>query len=410
MIETPNGWRLAAVGDLAERMKSGGTPSRAKPNYWGRDIPFALIEDITESGLFLGTTREKITSEGLENSSAWIVPPGSVLLSMYATIGATSVTEIPTATNQAILGIVPKADVDPVFLAFALRYHAPELIRRNVQSTQKNIGKGIVERFVIAIPEFDEQREIGRSLAAIEAAHKASKVTERALNDLFVSLLVRALPSAEGEVPPGWSKVELRDAIDGGPQNGVYRPQSDYGRGVLIVRIADYPNQGGLVSSAEHRVQLDLDDIGRYSLQTGDLLVNRVNSIPFVGKTALIGDLQEPLVFESNMMRLRPNPDVVIPEFLFRSLCAPHIRDQMQARAKRAIGQASINQEDVVSLRISVPTLQRQSEIVRMLGTIETRISAERVWRARLEDLSRTLLTDLMSGKKRIPRGESWNA
>ncbi|MGQ9780597.1 MAG: restriction endonuclease subunit S, partial [Bacillota bacterium] len=83
----PEEWEVVRLGEVAEYMRAGGTPSRKEPRYWGGGIPFVLIEDMTSCGLYLHSTKETISQEGLENSSAWLVPPGSLLLSMYATIG-----------------------------------------------------------------------------------------------------------------------------------------------------------------------------------------------------------------------------------------------------------------------------------------------------------------------------------
>jgi type I restriction enzyme S subunit len=74
----PTGWKKLPISELAIKIRSGGTPRRTSPEFWGGDVPFALIEDMTSCSLFLNDTKERITNEGLNNSSAWIVPPGSM--------------------------------------------------------------------------------------------------------------------------------------------------------------------------------------------------------------------------------------------------------------------------------------------------------------------------------------------
>jgi len=134
----PKEWRVVRLGEVAEHMKAGGTPSRKETRYWGGNIPFVLIEDMTSCGLYLASTKETITPEGLEHSSAWLVPPGSLLLSMYATIGETCINLIPVATNQAILAIIPSSTFCPEFGAYLLKFYSGRLAQYNVQSTQKN--------------------------------------------------------------------------------------------------------------------------------------------------------------------------------------------------------------------------------------------------------------------------------
>jgi len=69
---------------------------------------------------------------------------------MYASIGETAVSKVPLATNQAIAAIVPdRTRIGEDFLYFALKYFGKRLVSYNIQTTQKNVNKGIVERFPI---------------------------------------------------------------------------------------------------------------------------------------------------------------------------------------------------------------------------------------------------------------------
>ncbi|HIH36535.1 MAG TPA: hypothetical protein HA232_01340, partial [Methanocellales archaeon] len=100
----PEEWGVVKVSKVSKKMKAGGTPRRSNKEYWHNGtVPFVLIEDMTSCGLYLDKTKEFVTTKGIENSSAWIVPNNSLLLSMYATIGETAINKIPLATNQAIL-------------------------------------------------------------------------------------------------------------------------------------------------------------------------------------------------------------------------------------------------------------------------------------------------------------------
>lgn len=185
----PEHWEVIRLGEVAEYMKAGGTPSRKEPRYWEGGIPFVLIEDMTSCGLYLRSTKETISPKGLENSSAWLVPPGSLLLSMYATIGETAVNMIPVATNQAILAMIPKPIFCAEFGAYLLKFYAGKLVQRNVQSTQKNVNKGIVEQFPIPLPPPFEQREIASILQTVDGKIGAEDARKQALDALFKTLL-----------------------------------------------------------------------------------------------------------------------------------------------------------------------------------------------------------------------------
>src|SRR5579871_6912306 len=94
----PADWTLRPIEQLCSSCRAGGTPSRSKKIYWDDGtILFAMIEDLTGCGLYLKDTRERITTAGINASSAWIVPPGAVLVSMYATVGETAINSVPMA-------------------------------------------------------------------------------------------------------------------------------------------------------------------------------------------------------------------------------------------------------------------------------------------------------------------------
>jgi type I restriction enzyme S subunit len=186
----PKHWEVVRLGEVVEKMKAGGTPRRSEKRFWGGSIPFIMIEDLTKSNLYIKDAREYITEEGLEKSNAWIVPPNSLLLSMYATIGETAINLIPVATNQAILGIIPKKHrLNVEFGAYLLKFHSKRLLFQNIQTTQKNINKGIVENFLIPLPPLEEQQKIAQILQSIDQRIEKEEKYKNALQNLFKSLL-----------------------------------------------------------------------------------------------------------------------------------------------------------------------------------------------------------------------------
>ena len=112
---TPLDWNMVKLRDVA-KTSSGGTPSRANPEFFVGTIPWVKSGELEDNVLM--TTEEKISESALDNSSAKIFPIGTVLIAMYgATTGKTALLGIPAATNQAICAIFPQNGVlDPTFL------------------------------------------------------------------------------------------------------------------------------------------------------------------------------------------------------------------------------------------------------------------------------------------------------
>jgi type I restriction enzyme S subunit len=410
----PAGWKLERVERLCSSYRSGGTPSRGEKGYWKEGtIRFAMIEDLTGCGLYLGDTRERITTAGINASSAWIVPPGAVLVSMYATVGETAINTVPMATNQAILAMRVLPEHSAEYVAYCISYFRGWLLRRRVESTQKNVNKGILTAFEIPVPPLEEQRQIAAVLLAVQLAIErqerlitlAGELKKALMHKLFTEgTRGELLKQTEiGPVPESWNVVPLGSLFSHEPSNGLYRPQSDYGRGTLILRIDDFSNGGDVVTGASNRVNAGEGDSRRFRLAKDDIVLNRVNSLSHLGKTALIGDLDEPMLFESNMMRFRVDETRIRPALAFRVLNSAVCKSQIIGMAKRAVAQSSVNQGDVGRLLIPLPPdVAMQDEILTILGAIEAKCGVHVRTRASLNDLFRTLLHQLMTAQVRV--------
>ena len=113
-------WATIKFADIYKFAKEGGTPATTVPSYYNpATIPFAKIDDLKKK--YLQDTTSYISEEGLDNSSAWIVPENSLLLSNGATLGEVSINKVRLSTKQGILGIIPKDNYSPEFLYYVLK-------------------------------------------------------------------------------------------------------------------------------------------------------------------------------------------------------------------------------------------------------------------------------------------------
>lgn len=181
--QLPLGWTWTELGEISQ-VSAGGTPSRSKKEYWNGSIPWVKIADIPESGV-VAKTEEFISELGLANSSAKIFPSGTILFTIFATIGKVGILEIDAATNQAICGIRPFEGVDAKFLFHYLRYAGKKLETKTHGITQANINMTIAKRLPIALPPLTEQRCI---VSKIDALFAESKTVHEALGRIPVLL------------------------------------------------------------------------------------------------------------------------------------------------------------------------------------------------------------------------------
>ena len=162
-------WKETKLKDICVKMRSGGTPKSTNKKFYNGNIPFVKINDMTLGGKYIYDTQVKITEEGLENSSAWLVPKNSLIYSMYASFGFVSINKIEVATSQAIMCIVPNLSK----VALEYLYYFLDDFQKDVRSfvetgTQGNLNAEIVKNFKIKLPNLKEQQKIAEVLTAFD--------------------------------------------------------------------------------------------------------------------------------------------------------------------------------------------------------------------------------------------------
>ena len=193
-------WRVAPLGKLFE-MRTGGTPDRARPDYWGGEVPWVTTSIVDFN--VIESTRESISSAGLSNSSAKVFPKRTVLMALYGqgkTRGKVAMLGVEAATNQACAAILPSDEVAPrfVFLNLSGRY---EEIRANSNSGgQKNLSQTLVRDLPFAYPkELAEQHHIAECLTALDDQIGAQARKIDTLNQHKQGLLQQLFPNLETE-------------------------------------------------------------------------------------------------------------------------------------------------------------------------------------------------------------------
>ena len=179
-------WQVATLGQVA-KWSSGGTPQSGNPNYYGGQIPWCVIGDLTES--LVTETAKTITDEGLAASSAKIVNPGTVLLAMYgASIGRTGISGIPMATNQAIACAVPNANLDPNYLLLYLQSQKRMFIESGRGGAQPNISQTIIKEWALNLPPIEEQKRLLRLAESHQATIKSLSELALKLENQYLTL------------------------------------------------------------------------------------------------------------------------------------------------------------------------------------------------------------------------------
>lgn len=149
------------LGNLFKYGKAGGTPKSTIKEFYDGNIPFMGISDITNQGKYISYTSKNITQKGLINSSAWLVPKNSLILSMYASVGLPAINKIPLATSQAMMSMIFDNDLDVEFVYYYLCYFKKSKIQSLLETgTQSNINADTVKSIKVPKLKADEKEKI----------------------------------------------------------------------------------------------------------------------------------------------------------------------------------------------------------------------------------------------------------
>ena len=140
----PDGWRMGTLGDYCKVIKSGGTPSRSNMEYWNsKDYCWLKTGEVHNNVIF--DTEEYISAAGLNNSSAKIIPCGSIIMAMYgATAGQVAYLNSEATTNQACCNMICHTKEDSAFLFFHLLYYQEEIKRLANGGAQENLSQELI--------------------------------------------------------------------------------------------------------------------------------------------------------------------------------------------------------------------------------------------------------------------------
>jgi type I restriction enzyme S subunit len=358
--------RKVPLGEVASIQSGTGFPVRFQGRHQGQ-YPFAKVGDI--SRLVRSGRDELLHAENYVDERDLLelrAKPIAVDSVVFAKIGEAirqnfrAITKAPLLIDNNVVAVSPDRSVlDPRYFYHFLR--SLDLYPLADSTAVPSIRTTTLARILIPIPPMDEQRGISEKFGKADILQRKRQQAVGLYDEFLRSIFVEMFGSPERN-PLRWPEISLGEAITDGPRNGLYKPASCYGSGTPIVRIDAFYD--GIITK---RLALSDDERERFALSPGEILINRVNSLEFLGKSALVPDLVEPTVFESNMMQFGVDDDVLLPRFLVELLQSPHVKAQILHCAKHAVNQSSINQADVRSLQVFVPPIDLQHEYVARL-------------------------------------------
>ena len=360
----PNGWEIKKMSDVVI-WGSGGTPKATEAAYYENGtIPWLVIGDLNDG--VVNSSASKITELGLKNSSAKLIPPGTLLVAMYGSIGKLGITGIECCTNQAIAFAKELHGVTTQYMFYYMVLVKAKLISMGKGGTQKNISQAVLKSLDVIVPPLSEQKRIVSRIeelfSQLDASVAKLKTAKERLKVYRQAVLKEAFSKFDGSIEKTISSVceNIVDCPHSTPKS--------VQKGKLCLRTTNF-KPGYLNLSEKNYVSEETfcERISRLAPKPGDVLFSREGAI--LGIACKIPDGLE-VCMGQRMMLLRPSEDL-LNKYLMYYLNSPKARTLI---IENVGGTASphINVGDIKNFTIPIIPFAQQQSVV---AEIESRLS-----------------------------------
>ncbi|MDP2852672.1 MAG: restriction endonuclease subunit S [Smithellaceae bacterium] len=363
------GWQRMTIGDVCD-VVNGGTPKTGVSAYW--DGPYQWItpaEMGKRSSPYIGRTERTITDEGLQNSSARLLPSHSVILSSRAPIGHLVINTEPMATNQGCKGLIPGGRIDSKFLFYYLTSIVAQLNDLGTGATFKELSGGKMKEVAVPVPPLPEQQRIVGILDEVfDGIATAKANAEKNLQNaraLFESHL-QSVFTQRGE---GWVEKKLGDIcqFENGDRGKNYPNRAEYVEsGIPWINTGHIQSDGTLSKDDMNYItRKKFDSLRGGKIQAGDLVYCLRGAT--LGKTAFVEPLAEGAV-ASSLVIIRPSR-ILNRRFLYYFLISP-VGQGLIKLYENGAAQPNLGAKSVAKYQIAFPDLEEQQRIVSQLDAL----------------------------------------
>ena len=380
---------MAKLGDFFT-IASGGTPDKRNPSYYENGtIPWVKTGDLKNQYVPAGI--ECITEEGLNNSSAKLFPPNTVLVAMYgATIGACSILTYEAATNQACAAFLPNENVLPTYLYYFLSSKREQFVKDGVGGAQPNISAGYLKNVQFGLIPMQQQIDIVEKLDKVEKLIVLRKEQLAKLDRLVKSRFIELFGDPV-QNPFKWDTKPLLEM--GYCKNGMNFHTGDSGIEMHCLGVGDFKDYS-VIDGTDHLPTISLNETppAESMLQNGDIVFVRSNgNKALVGRCLVVYPHDTPTTYSGFCIRYRLTSDEVKTAYLLRVLKTESIRKKMAGRGANI---QNLNQQILASLDIPIPPMEIQEQFTSFIKqTDKSKLAIQRSLN-KLELLKKALMQE----------------
>ncbi|MDC4345880.1 restriction endonuclease subunit S [Acinetobacter baumannii] len=402
----PKEWKIKTIGDIAT-VSSGGTPNRKEQAYWNGDIPWVTTAEVQFKTIL--DSVEKITKEGLTNSSAKLFPINTILMAMYGqgkTRGQVAKLGIEASTNQACAAIILSSDYCVDYYYQFLIYQYENIRNMSNSGSQENLSGSIVKSIPVLVPPYFEQEKIAQILStwdqAISTTEKMLENSQQQKKALMQQLLTskkRLLDENGVKFSNEWSAKNLESLVYRPLCYGVLKPGEDVLDGHPLIRIQDIDDRGFIDIRKVIRITDELHyEFRRTILNTNDLIISIVGTL---GKIFVIPKELNGANITRAFAVIGADPKRIDTRFIYQYLNSSMIQEWLLNTAT-GNAQKVLNIAALKELQIPLPTIEEQRRIAEVLFIADQEIETLQKKLDCLKQEKKALMQQLLTGKKRV--------
>lgn len=374
----PSDWDVQRIGDVTI-IQNGGTPQTNIPEYWNGGIKWCTPTDITKNNYkYLYNTERTITEKGLQNSSATLLPKGTLLLCSRATIGEVKISADKISTNQGFKSLIAKNNINNEFLYYKILTMKKLLIERAYGSTFLEVSKSAVANLKIPVPPLKEQQKIASALSdmdkLIESLEKIIDKKKKIKQGTMQQLLTgkKRLPGFTGD----W----LLKTIDS---------VAEVQRGETLTNSTLIPGNIPVIAGGKQPAYYHA-----YSNRKGKNI-----TISASGANAGFVNFFNGPIFASDCSTVSSKSKEVCTKYLYYNL---KLRQQEIYYLQTGGAQPHVHPSDIKPLLVNLPPFKEQQAIAEILSDMDAEIEHLEQKLEKYKELKEGMMQELLTGRIRL--------
>jgi len=261
-----------------------------------------------------------------------------------------------------------------------------------------NLKNEHLDELLIPLPPLPEQRRIAAILDQADVLRAKRRESLALLEGLRQSIFLDMFGDPLAN-PRSWPEIKLGDLIINKPNNGIFKKNDQYGDGIPVVWVEEL-FRGQLIELNQSRKLLPTErDIEQYGLKHGDILFCRSSlKLAGIGYNNIYLGEDDKALFECHVIRISPNKQKVLPEFLNFALRMPSQRQKLFKYAK-TVTMSTIDQDGLQQISVPVPPLDSQVFFCDRLKAVELISNLHRTAQSEQQELFESLQSRAFRGE-----------